>query len=1345
MGPLLLATLSASSTDNTVNAQIANLNDSSRRLLSSYQTLSWCDWFNPCPIGYTNLHSDFNPVLDATTSGLKLFNGQPKLKVDFTLPNYYYNVQVSYSQCAAGNDLSLTATAGANGGCDIAYATEVSCVDHCTFDLAPKNGDATAYSYSGELTIRAHLQLTADDPNVNFCNCDCVDSTQNSGYAGEYCEEDVTPPTCTIPGGVEENCECGSVSTGLAIDIASEHGGCKTYDFTAVLPTFDDNSGYYRTSRRDQVNSPTPGAPTAYVANTFESLGALNAFCFDIGTHSIAWQVVDEADDADIDANAQAFCGYTITVTDNSDPYVDCAQCNDDGTAANGAVTFAGDSLSCDCSAAQGDYDLDYSYHKSFGAWGSIYAYDVHDSSVSTDSPQASDFATDFFEESLTYSATDDAAPSGSNDTPNTGSCTIILTVDTTAPTCEGIDLGSEETALVPHPIHADTQINGNYTDAITFNLAAMVVDASVSGLKSGPTLGNLEKDTATTGFAGAGAPPSSGDTFYLNPSDASTTYTATISITDNADNEGSCTWQLVVTNPFPCVWPDCEDRPPQCNNSPLTGTTTYDCDTDNAGCGCGNWAEPTLDSALAFDDVNNVQIFTDDRGIVDSTRTNNYDPSDVLALGDTTITYEACDYHGDQGNADHCATCTFIIKYVDSTAPTFDACPTDDTYNTQTSTYDYDYTVTATDSCVLNTAVTLVGGRTGDTAITRTDDDNDGTVSYDTLTESGTLTLDVGSHGFLWTATDESNNSDTCEWTIVIADNYPPEIECGYGDYGDEYYYVRIDQGQTSEAVAFSATASDTNDGDISSDILYYLGTTEITNAYQFTEGFYTVIAYVDDSSYNSDSCEIYITVAEPYPTVYYRPTLTKADVYIDGSNFKGDLEFAAASSSNNNDQLTGAGPVAQAVGATPQEGNCLISDPICYNLYDFTADFGSDCTGASNGKAYDITATVECQGVDFGLGGQHSEDVCGEADTVDTFTAELVASNYCWQRLADVETDADFITVSKADFDAWQAGIITVTSDQVANFDGVELTTMTKTHHDSSDYNTFGASSYDLVNGALTLGVTIYDSANSNGGSDWAAFTYQENDVPLETTQYVRYSGSVTISNFDFGSRRLLDVDTLRYLQQNGDSLLDEAIVVMMLQNCDESNVEWESTLVGAIGKYLRIDTARVNVQIDPTSEGYCLAEATISQADCAGNVDILSLIEYLENGILDSFSALHTYVAQDLPVDVAFDHTVFFVAQQPSTIYESASIESGSVSTTSQSSSGLAWYYYTITGLFIGSAMVAAAYKLFGASKSSNNEAKHTQLSPERRYSIADLIAQTDRRSSVDVNNVRLHNAL
>merc|ERR1712147_156100 len=111
-------------------------------------------------------------------------------------------------------------------------------------------------------------------------------------------------------------------------------------------------------------------------------------------------------------------------------------------------------------------------------------------------------------------------------------------------------------------------------------------------------------------------------------------------------------------------------------------------------------------------------------------------------------------------------------------------------------------------------------------------------------------------------------------------------------------------------------------------------------------------------------------------------------------------------------------------------------------------------------------------------------------------------------------------------------------------------------------------------------------------------------------------------------------------------------------------------ESAVIGAIAKYLRIDTSRVNLQ----------------------------------NGIMDTFSELHTYVAQDLPVDVALDHTVFFVVQQPSTIYESASIEAGS-STTSQSSSELAWYYYAITGLLVGFVVVFGASKLFGVSKSSN----------------------------------------
>merc|ERR1712147_473389 len=99
-------------------------------------------------------------------------------------------------------------------------------------------------------------------------------------------------------------------------------------------------------------------------------------------------------------------------------------------------------------------------------------------------------------------------------------------------------------------------------------------------------------------------------------------------------------------------------------------------------------------------------------------------------------------------------------------------------------------------------------------------------------------------------------------------------------------------------------------------------------------------------------------------------------------------------------------------------------------------------------------------------------------------------------------------------------------------------------------------------------------------------------------------------------------------------------------------------ESALIGAIARYLRIDTSRVTVQIDPTSEGYCLVETTISQADCAGTVDIVSLLEFLENGIMDAFSELHTIVA--------LDTSVFFVAQQPSTVYDTQAVNSSSTTT-------------------------------------------------------------------------------
>jgi len=177
--------------------------------------------------------------------------------------------------------------------------------------------------------------------------------------------------------------------------------------------------------------------------------------------------------------------------------------------------------------------------------------------------------------------------------------------------------------------------------------------------------------------------------------------------------------------------------------------------------------------------------------------------------------------------------------------------------------------------------------------------------------------------------------------------------------------------------------------------------------------------------------------------------------------------------------------------------------------------------------------------------------------------------------------------------------------------------------------------------------------------------------------------------------------------------------------------------------IAKFLRINQERVSVQLDPTNEGYCLMEITLKQSDCAGTVSVMDLLQYLENGIMDPFSELHEYIAldEDISSEVTFDNAVYFVAQTPNTIYQEANIAASTTDVTSTDS--LAWYYYAAAGVVIGLIFVTGVHYAFG--NKNTKQSQHSPLTPERRYSIADLLAATERRSSIDVNNVRLHNSL
>ena len=225
------------------------------------------------------------------------------------------------------------------------------------------------------------------------------------------------------------------------------------------------------------------------------------------------------------------------------------------------------------------------------------------------------------------------------------------------------------------------------------------------------------------------------------------------------------------------------------------------------------------------------------------------------------------------------------------------------------------------------------------------------------------------------------------------------------------------------------------------------------------------------------------------------------------------------------------------------------------------------------------------------------------------------------------------------------------------------------------------------------------------------------------------------------------LLNAETQRQLSQDDEALSkdttsdalmrgsssvvtapkDAAVVVMKLNNCNAANYDDELTY--AIAKYLHIDSSRVSIVTEVTEDGYCLAEVAIEQAKCAGNVDILTLVQYLQEATHDSFSELHEYFT---PTDVSIDTSVFFVSQTPATIYE-ASISSSSTASYS-------WLYYALGGFVIGVIMV----NQFKRNDNHSKGVKHLPLEEDRRYSIADLLAQSQKDSYNNVDSVNFHSS-
>ena len=297
-------------------------------------------YYDECPQGYTNVHSDFDPEL-LPESSLYLTNGEPVLKINFQLPEYYYDIEASYGaeQCP-GNSDNVVLVSGGPAGCNTIVHTGVNHQDDCNFNLIDQGNGK--FIYQGVLTISAKLLLNINGYSIErhveaplswqvelaneisvtsdvevkedalcysnndctndqgccedgLCNCDCGTSAK-TGYAGDLCENDVTAPVC----------DSGCVTHTLQ----SYHGGSLNafdrglYD----LPVFSDNSGDAVTVVSIQIDGVD--------VNDQE-------YSFPIGSTTVTYTVKDDSD------NETSFT-YTIVVEDKRAPEVDCHDCQGD-------------------------------------------------------------------------------------------------------------------------------------------------------------------------------------------------------------------------------------------------------------------------------------------------------------------------------------------------------------------------------------------------------------------------------------------------------------------------------------------------------------------------------------------------------------------------------------------------------------------------------------------------------------------------------------------------------------------------------------------------------------------------------------------------------------------------------------------------------------------------------------------------------------------------------------------------------------------------------------------------------------------------------------------------------
>ncbi|NDG54316.1 MAG: hypothetical protein EBY39_15045, partial [Flavobacteriia bacterium] len=297
----------------------------------------------------------------------------------------------------------------------------------------------------------------------------------------------------------------------------------------------------------------------------------------------------------------------------------------------------------------------------------------------------------------------------------------------------------------------------------------------------------------------------------------------------------------------------------------------------------------------------------------------------------------------------------------------------------------------------------------------------------------------------------------------------------------------------------------------------------------------------------------------------------------------------------------------------------NCAEDAAVCQQNWGLRVTF--DQCKVEN-SSYDFTAGITCLPTD-----------CTESKTFD-FTVILDVANFCWQDLESVGISASLGTTSKANHDVFMiaydvdpsvgytsvtafengadiSGIVSVVSDNV-ELANVDIVSASRQHYSDADRSVAEGSPLDVLQNEVNKATV-------------ASFTYQENDVALESTYYTTYTATVEVSyNFGGSRRRMLlsteessdassvnkivTAETVSFGTEEKAINPEDAVVVLKLSQCDSTTDELQQGLTQVIAEALRIDTTRVNVLV---SESTCFVQVTIKQIDC-DTTDINDVLE-------------------------------------------------------------------------------------------------------------------------------------